>query len=184
MQYRKIWENAFGPIPKDENGRPYEIHHIDGDRTNNSLSNLQCLSIKDHYEIHKKQGDWAAAWIIKQRLKLNLEELESLRKEYSKIPKSLEFRQKMSEIKRGTKMTEEAKLKMSKFQKERPRKPHSEETKIKISETIKGTKRKPWSEEMKKKLSDAQKGKKRKLHSEETKKKISEARKRYEDSKK
>jgi hypothetical protein len=184
MQYRKIWENAFGPIPKDENGKSYEIHHIDGDRTNNSLSNLQCVSIKDHYEIHKKQEDWAAAWIIKQRLKLNLEELESLRKEYSKIPKSLEFRQKMSQIKRGTKMTKEAKLKMSKFQKERPRKPHSEKTKAKISETIKGTKRKPWSEEIKKKISDAQKGIKRSPISEEHKAKISQARKRYEASKK
>lgn len=53
--YRKIWEDNFGPIPKDENGRSYEIHHKDGNTENNDLSNLMCVSIKEHYDIHYKQ---------------------------------------------------------------------------------------------------------------------------------
>ena len=179
MNYRKIWQDAFGLIPKDESGRSYEIHHIDGDKNNNDLSNLMCLSIKEHYEIHRKQGDLRAAWIIKQRFEISIEELESLKKDYSKLPRSAEYRKKMSDAKKGTKCTEETKMKLSKLNSERPRKPHSEETKAKISQTIKGTKRKPWSEEIKKKISEAQKGKKRKLHSEETKAKISQARQRY-----
>ena len=31
--YRKIWVERHGPIPLDENGRTYEIHHIDGDHS-------------------------------------------------------------------------------------------------------------------------------------------------------
>ncbi len=31
--YRKLWEINYGEIPKDEFGRTYEIHHLDGIRT-------------------------------------------------------------------------------------------------------------------------------------------------------
>ena len=55
--YRKIYQNHVGPIPKDETGRTYEIHHIDGDRENNDPNNLLCVSIKEHYDIHETQGD-------------------------------------------------------------------------------------------------------------------------------
>ena len=55
MNYRKLWENNYGEIPKDEKGRSYEIHHIDGNRDNNELSNLICVSIEEHYNIHLNQ---------------------------------------------------------------------------------------------------------------------------------
>jgi hypothetical protein len=55
MNYRKIWITLKGEIPKDEFGRSYEIHHIDGNRKNNSIDNLMCVSIEEHYEIHNKQ---------------------------------------------------------------------------------------------------------------------------------
>lgn len=48
--HRKIWKEANGPIPLDEFGRSYHIHHIDGDPTNNELSNLLCLSPNDHFD--------------------------------------------------------------------------------------------------------------------------------------
>jgi hypothetical protein len=54
VDYRKKWEKAYGAIPEDDLGRPYDIHHVDGNRRNNCLDNLQCLSIEEHYEIHKK----------------------------------------------------------------------------------------------------------------------------------
>lgn len=78
--YRKIWEDANGPIPKDELGRSYEIHHIDGNRKNNDLSNLMCVSIREHYEIHLKQKDYGAAFIISQRLDVSAEEMQRLAK--------------------------------------------------------------------------------------------------------
>lgn len=54
----------------DENGRRYEIHHIDGDTHNNSRENLVALSIQDHYRVHLLQGDWGAAAAIARRMKL------------------------------------------------------------------------------------------------------------------
>ena len=82
--YRKIWEDANGPIPKDELGRSYEIHHIDGNRKNNDLSNLMCVSIQEHYDIHKNQKDYIAAFIIAQRLHLSKDEMDILTKQMAK----------------------------------------------------------------------------------------------------
>ena len=55
MNYRKLWESIHGIIPKDSSGRTFDIHHIDGNRKNNSIDNLICLSLEDHYKIHLKQ---------------------------------------------------------------------------------------------------------------------------------
>ncbi len=174
VNYRQIWKNHYGPIPKDENGMSYQIHHIDGNRSNNDLSNLICVSIKEHYEIHLNQGDFAAAHVIKTKMENYEQSLKWNHKEETKqkISKSLKGkyirneesirRQIESKIKNGT-----IKLK--------------EQTKNKISESLKGKKRSPMSEECKKKIGNANKGKKRDngrtgvKHSEETKKKIGEA---------
>jgi hypothetical protein len=66
--YRKIWENIFGEIPKDKDGRSFEIHHKDGNRNNNSKDNLMCISIKEHYDIHYQQGDFGACVLIAKRM--------------------------------------------------------------------------------------------------------------------
>jgi hypothetical protein len=78
--HRKIYEAFIGPIPKDEDGRSYEIHHIDGNHNNNEISNLLCVSIKEHYEIHKSQGDYKACLIMSQRMKVSPEEKSYLAK--------------------------------------------------------------------------------------------------------
>lgn len=78
--YRKLWENNFGKIPVDENGRPYEIHHIDGNRNNNNLDNLQCVSIKEHYDIHYNNGDFGACVMIAKRMNLPPEYLSEIQK--------------------------------------------------------------------------------------------------------
>jgi hypothetical protein len=36
VNYRKIWEDHYSSIPKDENEISYHIHHIDGNPENNS----------------------------------------------------------------------------------------------------------------------------------------------------
>lgn len=78
--HRLIYENHFGPIPVDEDGRRYEIHHIDGNHNNNSLDNLQCVSIKQHYQIHLEQGDLKACLIMSKRMKLSPQEKSRLAK--------------------------------------------------------------------------------------------------------
>lgn len=73
-RYIKVYKEYYGEIPKDEYGVSYDIHHIDGDYTNNDPSNLVALSIKEHYEVHKKQKDWGAAWAISKRVGITSEE--------------------------------------------------------------------------------------------------------------
>ena len=77
-KYRKIYECHFGEIPYDETGRSYEIHHIDGNRKNNDITNLKCVSIQEHYDIHYSQGDWGAAMRIASKMKIPHEELSEL----------------------------------------------------------------------------------------------------------
>lgn len=45
--HRYIWEQANGPIPED-----MEIHHVDGDRHNNDLTNLQLVTRHEHRRLH------------------------------------------------------------------------------------------------------------------------------------
>ena len=81
--YRKIYEQYHGPIPKEPNGRSYEIHHKDGDHTNNDPTNLVAVSIQEHHDIHQSQGDWGACSAILMRMQLTPEELSIRASEYS-----------------------------------------------------------------------------------------------------
>jgi hypothetical protein len=78
--YRKIYEEHYGSIPKDINGRSYDIHHIDGNPNNNDISNLIALSIQEHYNIHYSQGDFGACWLLSRKIKMTPEELSELSK--------------------------------------------------------------------------------------------------------
>jgi hypothetical protein len=70
-QHLRIWKKHHQTISKDIYGRRHDIHHIDGDHTNNNIENLIELSIHEHYEIHYWQEDWKACQIIAARLKLS-----------------------------------------------------------------------------------------------------------------
>jgi hypothetical protein len=77
--HRKIYEQHFGSIPRDEQGRSLEIHHKDGNHANNDINNLQLVTVEEHYDIHHKQGDWAACLLIaSQRLFMTFEERSEL----------------------------------------------------------------------------------------------------------
>ena len=77
-KHRLVWESVFGPIPKDEQNRSYEIHHIDGNHNNNKISNLQLVTIQEHYDIHFSQQDWNACRLIALRMNLNPSEISRL----------------------------------------------------------------------------------------------------------
>jgi hypothetical protein len=78
--YRKIWEKTYGSIPKDLDGRPYEIHHIDGNHKNNNICNLSCLSIKEHYDIHYANNDFGACVMIAKRMGLPKDYISNIQK--------------------------------------------------------------------------------------------------------
>jgi hypothetical protein len=83
-EYRKIYEDHYGKIPIDELGRSYDIHHKDGDRSNNDPSNLVALSRKQHYQVHYDQGDYFAAWLIAKDIDKTGEELGELSRQHAK----------------------------------------------------------------------------------------------------
>jgi hypothetical protein len=67
--HRKIYKEHFGPIPKG-----MDIHHIDGNHSNNDPDNLKAVTIREHYNIHYSQGDYGAAFMVAKRLILSEEE--------------------------------------------------------------------------------------------------------------
>lgn len=82
--YRKIWEQHYGPIPIDDNGRRCEIHHIDGNRKNNNIDNLMLVTIQEHYDIHYRQNDWAACQSILLRMNVSPEEHSKLQSDLAR----------------------------------------------------------------------------------------------------
>jgi len=50
--HRAVWEYHNGSIPKG-----FDIHHIDGDRHNNSISNLCMMQGKEHQRKHMKSPE-------------------------------------------------------------------------------------------------------------------------------
>jgi hypothetical protein len=105
MHYRKIWETYNNKkIPKN-----HDIHHIDGDRTNNDPSNLMCVSLEEHLEIHYKQKDWGAVQAILMRMECDSNQISEAASKFqlSKLKNKEHNFQKMtlerrSEISRKT----------------------------------------------------------------------------------
>jgi hypothetical protein len=80
MNYRTIWKKHFGEIPKDSDGRPFEIHHINGDHKDNRIENLKCVTIKEHYDIHYNNGDYGACVMIAKRMNLSVDFISQIQK--------------------------------------------------------------------------------------------------------
>jgi hypothetical protein len=80
--YRKIYEQHNGPIPKEKNGRSYQIHHIDGNHSNNDPLNLKCVTIQEHYDIHYVQKDWGACLLISGTLLISPKEKSNLARKF------------------------------------------------------------------------------------------------------
>lgn len=82
--YRRIYEIHYGSIPKESDGRSYEIHHIDGDHSNNDPLNLKAVTIQEHYDIHYAQEDWYACLKIAAKMKLSPKELSAVARKNNK----------------------------------------------------------------------------------------------------
>ena len=58
--YRKIYEEYHGVTLTPD----IDIHHIDGDRTNNAPENLEALTREEHIQRHLDQGEYGAANLL------------------------------------------------------------------------------------------------------------------------
>ena len=96
-----VWVNFYGkPVPDG-----YAIHHINGDKTDNRIQNLQCVERKTHSRFHNKG-----------------------RRHSEKSKKQI------SESKKGYNHTEETKQKLSKWRKGRKWTPKQRESYEKLYE--------------------------------------------------
>jgi hypothetical protein len=84
INYRRIWTEHYGSIPTDIHGKKFHIHHIDGNKKNNDISNLIAVSEQQHYDIHYSQGDWYACLRIASRMNLSAEEKSELARKTGK----------------------------------------------------------------------------------------------------
>jgi hypothetical protein len=73
LLHRLIWEDINSPIPEG-----YHIHHIDGNKINNDLSNLKLIEISEHLSLHAIGSKSSVSkltesqvWTIKRMLTLN-----------------------------------------------------------------------------------------------------------------
>lgn len=49
LMHRYVWQKEHGPIPKD-----HDIHHRDGNKANNNIENLECLSKAEHTRLYSE----------------------------------------------------------------------------------------------------------------------------------
>ena len=54
--HRAIWEKEKGEIPAG-----HHIHHKDGDKGNNDISNLELISASDHARMHAAENEWVGS---------------------------------------------------------------------------------------------------------------------------
>ena len=57
MAHRRVWRKHHGPVP-----RGFFIHHIDGDKQNNDITNLELVDATTHKRLHSgcelRDGIW------------------------------------------------------------------------------------------------------------------------------
>jgi hypothetical protein len=66
--HRYVWEKHYGIIPKG-----HHIHHKDGNKLNNSIENLECLSESDHHKRTWQDDDGTQREIARNNIKKAIE---------------------------------------------------------------------------------------------------------------
>jgi hypothetical protein len=80
--HREIWKFYNGEIPKD-----CHIHHVDGNRENNSIENLKCTKKTKHLSEHSKQN-----WKNKEYRNKQITHLDKIRPKTTEWHRSEEGR--------------------------------------------------------------------------------------------
>lgn len=62
--HRYVWEKHNGPIPKG-----FHVHHVDGDKSNNSVKNLEIIERRKHLSEHQNKWIKANPVVARKRTK-------------------------------------------------------------------------------------------------------------------
>lgn len=84
-KHRKIYEEYYqcSLIPY------VEIHHVDGNHSNNNIKNLVAVTVNEHYKLHLDRGDKAAAALIGIRASIDEDVRKQLNREQATKNNSL-----------------------------------------------------------------------------------------------
>lgn len=63
FMHRYVWERHNGAIPDG-----YHVHHIDHDKSNNRLENLELLSASEHSSMHSRESEWVGSEANRKQL--------------------------------------------------------------------------------------------------------------------
>lgn len=85
--HRAVWEFYNGPIPDG-----YHIHHVDGNKDNNDISNLECISAKEHLSMHSKKLMQDPE--RRQKNRQHLSKIQELAKEWHSSDEGMEWHRK------------------------------------------------------------------------------------------
>lgn len=74
QEHRLVWELANGPIPEG-----YIIHHVNEDKKDNRLENLQMMTIAEHNKHHHDEKKTWNKGLTKEDQYITKEEIENIK---------------------------------------------------------------------------------------------------------